>query len=185
MLNFCFAGTTCGDFKFIVQSKNHTLFKESPLGAPLRHCGKIVFFALEKSCSLRNRRGDRYRIAMGPRALTASSGLAPWSMAVDSTSATWRKIQPLLGVKGACPLGLPPPTGGEWGSPSQFPCQLKKLEGFSTEPFFLNFLVIDLRRTKKSYRAGKIVASSRDLPVTRVVRNVKIPYSVHIPKTHS
>ena len=25
----------------------------------------------------------RYRIAMGPRALTASSGLVPWSMAVD------------------------------------------------------------------------------------------------------
>ena len=25
----------------------------------------------------------RYRIAMGPRALTASSGLAPWSMVVD------------------------------------------------------------------------------------------------------
>ena len=33
------------------------------------------------------KRGDRYRIAMGPRALTASSGLAPWSMAVDRTSA--------------------------------------------------------------------------------------------------
>ena len=31
------------------------------------------------------------------------------------------------GVKGACPLGLPPPSGGERGSPSQFPRQLKNL----------------------------------------------------------
>jgi hypothetical protein len=35
---------------------------------------------------------------------------------------------------------LPPwaasPTGGERGSPSQFPRQLKKLEGISTEPIF-------------------------------------------------
>jgi len=62
-------------------------------------------------------------------------GLAPWSMAVDRSSAAWRKIQSLMGVKGACPLGLPPPTGGERGSPSQFPHQLKKLEGIFPEPF--------------------------------------------------
>jgi len=42
---------------------------------------------------------------MGPRALTASSGLAPWSMAVD--------------------------LGSLEGSPSQFPHQLKKSEGIS------------------------------------------------------
>ena len=41
-----------------------------------------------------------------------------------------------IGVKGACPLMLPPPTGGERGSPSQFPRQLKKPERISTEPFF-------------------------------------------------
>jgi hypothetical protein len=37
-----------------------------------------------------------------------------------------------MGVKGACPLMLPPPLGGR-GSPSQFPRQLKKLEGISHE----------------------------------------------------
>ena len=42
-----------------------------------------------------------------------------------------------MGVKEACPLGLPPPFGGERGSPSQFPCQLEKPEGISTEPVFL------------------------------------------------
>jgi len=41
-----------------------------------------------------------------------------------------------MGDKGACPLMLPPPLGGEWGAPSQFPRQLKKLEGISAEPFF-------------------------------------------------
>ena len=35
----------------------------------------------------KTKRGHRYRIAMGPRALIASSGFAPWSMAVDGTSA--------------------------------------------------------------------------------------------------
>ena len=32
------------------------------------------------------KKGDLYRIVMGPRALTASSGLAPWSMAGDRSS---------------------------------------------------------------------------------------------------
>jgi hypothetical protein len=50
-----------------------------------------------------------------------------------------RKIQPLIGVKGACPLGLPPPLGGEWGSPSQFPRQLKNSWGFLQSPDFENF----------------------------------------------
>ena len=38
------------------------------------------------------------------------------------------------GVRGPCPPGLPSPTGGERGSPSQFPRQLKKPEGISPEP---------------------------------------------------
>ena len=51
---------------------------------------------------------------MGPRALTASSGLAPWSMAVDHTSAALeKKSNPFMGVKGACLLGLPPHWGRE------------------------------------------------------------------------
>jgi hypothetical protein len=41
---------------------------------------EIMFFKKTK-------RGERYQIGMGPRALTASSGLAPWSMAVDRSSA--------------------------------------------------------------------------------------------------
>ena len=72
-------------------------------------------------------RGDRYRIAMGLRALTASSGPAPWSMAVDRLRQRLRKTQPLMGVKGALPPMLPP-LPGERGSPSQFPRQQKKPE---------------------------------------------------------
>ena len=46
-----------------------------------------IFCSVEIMLVRKLKRGDRYRIAMGPRALTASSGLAPWSMAVDRTSA--------------------------------------------------------------------------------------------------
>ena len=74
---------------------------------------------------------------MGPRALTASSGLAHWSMAVDRTfGSVEEKSSRSWGVKGVCHLGLLPPTGGERGSPSQFPRQLKKIDGISAEPFF-------------------------------------------------
>ena len=59
-----------------------------------------------------------------------SSGLAPRSMAVDRSSAAW-------GCKGACPLGLPFPTGGERGHPRNFHASLKKLEGVSTELFLI------------------------------------------------
>ena len=50
---------------------------------------------------------------MGQRALTASSGLAPWSMAVDRTSAVWRKIQPLMGSRGLAPSCCLPHWGRE------------------------------------------------------------------------
>ena len=59
------------------------------------------------------KKGTGIEIAMGPRALTASSGLAPWSMAVDRTSASVKENPTAPGVKGACPLGLPPPRGRE------------------------------------------------------------------------
>ena len=59
----------------------------------------------------KTKRWDLYRIAMVPRALTALSGLAPWSMAVDRTSAARRKIQPLNRGQGGLPLMLPPPLG--------------------------------------------------------------------------
>ena len=65
---------------------------------------------------------------MGPRALTASSGLAPWSMAGIVLRQRKRKIQLLLGVKGACPLGLPPPLGERGGHPRNFHASLKKRE---------------------------------------------------------
>ena len=42
-----------------------------------------------------------------------------------------------MGVKGACPLGLPPPLGERGGHPRNFHASLKKLEGISTEPFYL------------------------------------------------
>ena len=47
---------------------------------------------------------------MGPRALTASSGLARWSMA---TSATFEKNGTALGGQGASPLGCLPHWGRE------------------------------------------------------------------------
>ena len=45
-----------------------------------------------------------------------------------------------MGVKGACPLGLPPPLGERGGHPRNFHASLKKLEGISTEPEYFNFL---------------------------------------------
>ena len=51
------------------------------------------------------------RIAMVPRALTASSGLARGAWLWIVLRQRKRKIQPLKGVKGACPLILPPPLG--------------------------------------------------------------------------
>ncbi len=38
-----------------------------------------------------------------------------------------------MGVKGACPLGLPPPLGEGGGHPRNSHAQLKKIEGISTE----------------------------------------------------
>ena len=63
----------------------------------------------------KTKRGDRYRIAMGPRALTASSGLAPWSMAVDRYFGSVKeKSNRSMGVKGALPpLGCLPLWGRE------------------------------------------------------------------------
>jgi hypothetical protein len=39
-----------------------------------------------------------------------------------------------MGVKGACPLGLPPPLGERGGHPHNFHVSLKKLERISTDP---------------------------------------------------
>ena len=41
-----------------------------------------------------------------------------------------------MGVKGACPLGLPPPLGERGGHPRNFHRQLKTLKGITIEPFF-------------------------------------------------
>ena len=79
--------------------------------------------------------GDRYRIAMESRALTASSGLAPWSMAVDRTSAAFEKNPTVPGGQGGLPLGLPPPLGERGGHPRNFHAR-KKRKGISTEIFF-------------------------------------------------
>ncbi len=46
-----------------------------------------------------------FRIAMGPRALTASSGLAPWSMAVDLGSV--EKNPTALGGRGHLAISTP------------------------------------------------------------------------------
>ncbi len=54
---------------------------------------------------------------MRPRVLAASSGLAPWSMAADGTHG---KKDSKMGVKGAYPLGLPPPLGERGGHPHKF-----------------------------------------------------------------
>jgi hypothetical protein len=74
---------------------------------------------------------------MGPRALTASSGLARGAWLWIVLRQGKRKIQLLMGVKGACPLMLPP-SGGERGSPSQFPHQLKK----TREDFYKTELIV-------------------------------------------
>ena len=75
---------------------------------------------------------------MGPRALAASSGLAPGSKPLHGKQ---QKIFfQYTGVKGACPLGLPPPPGGERGSPSQI--RFDEVEMISTEHKKLHFSLI-------------------------------------------
>ena len=65
---------------------------------------------------------------MGPRALTASSGLAPWSMAVDRYSAWEREKMRLLNRgQGGLPLMLPPPLRESGGHPRNFHDSSKKL----------------------------------------------------------
>ncbi len=54
---------------------------------------------------------------MKPRVLAASSGLATWSMAADGICG---KKDSKMEVKGACPLGLPPPQGERWGHSHKF-----------------------------------------------------------------
>ena len=85
---------------------------------------------------VRKPKEDQYRIAMEPRALTASSGLAPWSMAVVVLRQRKRKIQPLLGVKGLAPLAASP-TGGEGGHPRNFHASSKNSRGFLHSLFFI------------------------------------------------
>ena len=57
---------------------------------------------------------------MGPRALAASSGLAPWSMAVDRDPVATLEIPIENGGQEVVLLGYFLPEG-EWESPSQFP----------------------------------------------------------------
>jgi hypothetical protein len=53
------------------------------------------------------------------------AGARPWSGCGPFFGSVKEKSNRSWG-QGACPLGLPPPTGGERGSPSQFPRQFKK-----------------------------------------------------------
>jgi hypothetical protein len=70
---------------------------------------------------------------MGPRALTASSGPAPWSMAVGSYFGSITRGS--RGLAPSCCL----PHGRRERSPSQFLRQLKKTRGdFSIAEFFKN-----------------------------------------------
>ena len=78
--------TDCGQFKKDLLCRNHARQK--------------------------TKRGDRYRIAMGPRVLTASSGLAPWSMAVDRRQ-HGEKSNHSWGSRGLAPLGCLPHWGRE------------------------------------------------------------------------
>jgi hypothetical protein len=72
---------------------------------------------------------------MEPRALTASSGLAPWSMALDRTSAAQKKNPTAHGgSRELAHIGLPPLMGERGVTLANFTPLLKKLEGISTEP---------------------------------------------------
>ena len=65
---------------------------------------------------------------MGPRALTASSGFAPWSWLWIGHFGSEEKNPTVMGSMRGLPPHAASPFGGERGSPSQFPCQLKKLK---------------------------------------------------------
>ena len=89
---------------------------------------------------VRKLKRDRYRIAMGPTGAHRLVGARPMEHGCGFYFGRVKeKSNRSIGVKGACPLMLPPPTGGERGSPSQFPRQLKKLGlDFYRVPFFIN-----------------------------------------------
>jgi hypothetical protein len=78
----------------------------------------------------KTKRGDRNRNAMGPRVLTVSSSLAPWSIGVDRTSGCGEKFNALGGQGGLPPLGCLPLWGRE-GVTLAIPRQLKNSEGIS------------------------------------------------------
>ena len=44
-----------------------------------------------------------------------------------------------MGVKGACPLGLPPPLGERGGHPRNFHANSKNARGLLQSPFFKSF----------------------------------------------
>ena len=74
---------------------------------------------------------------MGPRALTASSGFAPWSMAVDRTSAALKKNPAAHGgSRGLAPLGCLPHWGREGVTLGIVHASSKNARGFLQSPFF-------------------------------------------------
>ena len=77
---------------------------------------------------------------MGPRALTAYVGARPVEHGCGSVlRQRKRKIQPLKGVKGACPLMLPPPLGERGGHRRNFHAISKNPRGFLQKRIFLKY----------------------------------------------
>ena len=91
----------------------------------------MTYLLCRNQDSFKNRRGDQYRIVIRPRALTASSGLAPWSMAVDRHFGQRKeKSNRSWGSRGRCPLGLPPPLEERGSYPRNFHANSKNSKGF-------------------------------------------------------
>ena len=96
----------------------------------------------------KRKEGTGNRIAMGPRALTTSSGLAPWSMAVGSYFGSVKeKFNRSWESRGLAPLGCLPHWGREGVTFAISTPVLKKLEGISTEPDFHYFLTLQKKKT--------------------------------------
>jgi hypothetical protein len=108
----------------------------------------------------KTKKGDRYRIAMGHGRSPSRRGLAPWSMAFGSRQQ--KNPTALGGGQGGLPPWAASPSGGERGSPSQFPHQLKKLgRDFKNSPFFLLIIKMEAGCVQCPAEIHKQILSNR------------------------
>jgi hypothetical protein len=100
----------------------------------------------------KTKRGELYRIAMGPWALTASSGLAPWSILWIVLRQHGEKSNRSMGSTVLCPPRLPPHWGREGVTLAISKTAKKNSRGYLTELKFSGMYEPDLADAGSSLR---------------------------------